>query len=570
MIDYERDYTTEYAQAVVNGEIMASNKNIQSCQRHLDDVKNPLLNYHFDYKRANSVIDFFSELPDPKSRQLLKLAGYQTFIVGSLMGWRDSDGNRRFTKAYVSMARKNGKTLTIAGLALYELLYGEEPRAERLIGLTANNRDQASIAYKMVKSQLEALNSRSQYTKNNTKITDSRKIINNLLDGSEIRATSADAGSQEGEQYSLGIIDEYHIAKSNDMLQSINRGQVLLKSPLLIIISTAGEDLNVPMYEEYLYITRLLNKEIKNDNYFVYCAEQDSEEEIHNSSTWIKSNPLLEVESIAEVLRENIQDDVQEGIDKNDLNSILVKNMNLWRQASKDTYIRMNDWQEGYTSEEFNIKGRDVYIGVDLSRSEDLTALSFIYPLDDKKYFVDSHVFVGFKNSIYEKSKRDKIDYEKLVNTHMATLTSASSGIIDPEQVVNWLIDFIDDNELNVKAICYDPWESSYFVTKMEKETGHPLIEVAQNYKALGPVLKQFRLDVFEKRIKHNNNPNLNLAIGNAITKTDNNNMMILDKRANRHKIDALVSLITGYSQAMGYEFESDLQDYILSDDFGF
>lgn len=570
MIDYERDYTTEYAQAVVNGEIMASNKNIQSCQRHLDDVKNPLLNYHFDYKRANSVIDFFSELPDPKSRQLLKLAGYQTFIVGSLMGWRDFDGNRRFTKAYVSMARKNGKTLTIAGLALYELLYGEEPRAERLIGLTANNRDQASIAYKMVKSQLEALNSRSQYTKNNTKITDSRKIINNLLDGSEIRATSADAGSQEGEQYSLGIIDEYHIAKSNDMLQSINRGQVLLKSPLLIIISTAGEDLNVPMYEEYLYITRLLNKEIKNDNYFVYCAEQDSEEEIHNSSTWIKSNPLLEVESIAEVLRENIQDDVQEGIDKNDLNSILVKNMNLWRQASKDTYIRMNDWQEGYTSEEFNIKGRDVYIGVDLSRSEDLTALSFIYPLDDKKYFVDSHVFVGFKNSIYEKSKRDKIDYEKLVNTHMATLTSASSGIIDPEQVVNWLIDFIDDNELNVKAICYDPWESSYFVTKMEKETGHPLIEVAQNYKALGPVLKQFRLDVFEKRIKHNNNPNLNLAIGNAITKTDNNNMMILDKRANRHKIDALVSLITGYSQAMGYEFESDLQDYILSDDFGF
>lgn len=570
MIDYERDYTTEYAQAVVNGEIMASNKNIQSCQRHLDDVKNPLLNYHFDYKRANSVIDFFSELPDPKSRQLLKLAGYQTFIVGSLMGWRDSDGNRRFTKAYVSMARKNGKTLTIAGLALYELLYGEEPRAERLIGLTANNRDQASIAYKMVKSQLEALNSRSQYTKNNTKITDSRKIINNLLDGSEIRATSADAGSQEGEQYSLGIIDEYHIAKSNDMLQSINRGQVLLKSPLLIIISTAGEDLNVPMYEEYLYITRLLNKEIKNDNYFVYCAEQDSEEEIHNSSTWIKSNPLLEVESIAEVLRENIQDDVQEGIDKNDLNSILVKNMNLWRQASKDTYIRMNDWQEGYTSEEFNIKGRDVYIGVDLSRSEDLTALSFIYPLDDKKYFVDSHVFVGFKNSIYEKSKRDKIDYEKLVNTHMATLTSASSGIIDPEQVVNWLIDFIDDNELNVKAICYDPWESSYFVTKMEKETGHPLIEVAQNYKALGPVLKQFRLDVFEKRIKHNSNPNLNLAIGNAITKTDNNNMMILDKRTNRHKIDALVSLITGYSQAMGYEFESDLQDYILSDDFGF
>ncbi|MDK9870480.1 MAG: phage terminase family protein [Staphylococcus equorum] len=570
MIDYERDYTTEYARAVVSGEILASRKNIQSCQRHLDDLSNPLLNYHFDYERANNVIDFFGELPDPKSRKLLTLAGYQTFIVGSLMGWRDSEDNRRYTKAYVSMARKNGKTLTIAGLALYDLLYGDEPRAERLIGLTANNRDQASIAYKMVKSQLEAVNSRSQYTKKNTKITDSRKIINNLIDGSEIRATSSDAGSQEGEQYSLGIIDEYHIAKSNDMLQSISRGQVLLKSPLLIIISTAGEDLNVPMYEEYQYITRLLNREVKNDNYFVYCAEQDSEDEIHDPSTWIKSNPLLEVESIAEVLRENINDDVQEGIDKNDLNSILVKNMNLWRQSSKDTYIQMNDWQAGYMEDELDIKGKDVYIGVDLSRSEDLTALTFIYPLEDKKYYVDAHVFVGFKNSIQEKAKRDKIDYEKLVRTDKASLTHAESGIIDPEQVVNWLIDFIDDNELNVKAICYDPWESSYFVTKMEKETGHPLIQVAQDYKSLGPVLKQFRLDVFEKRVVHNNNPNLNLAIGNAITKTDNNNMMILDKKINRQKIDALVSLVTGYSQAINYEFESDLQDYIMSDDFGF
>lgn len=109
MINHDIDYTTEYAKKVVNGDILASNKNIQAAQRHLDDLNNPLLNYHFDYERANNVIDFFGELPDPKSRKLLKLAGYQAFIVGSLMGWRDSEGHRRFKKAYVSMSRKNGR-----------------------------------------------------------------------------------------------------------------------------------------------------------------------------------------------------------------------------------------------------------------------------------------------------------------------------------------------------------------------------------------------------------------------------------------------------------------------------
>lgn len=461
------------------------------------------------------------------------------------------------------------KTLTVAGLALYELLYGEEPRAERLIGLTANNRDQASIAFKMVKAQLEAVNSRSAFTKKNTKITDSRKIINNLLDGSEIRATSSDAGSQEGEQYSLGIIDEYHIAKTTDMLQSINRGQVLLNSPLLIIISTAGDNLNVPMYDEYQYITRLLNKEVTNDNYFVYCAEQDDAEEIHQPDTWIKSNPLLEVEAIANTLRSNIQDEVQEGIDKNDINGILVKNMNLWRQASKETYIQMIDWQKGFIEQPIDIHGREVFIGIDLSRQDDLTAISFIYPLENGTYYVDGVVFVGFKNSIEEKIKRDKIDYHKLISQGKAVLTRSESGIIDPEQMVDWLQEYIEIHDLDIQAIAYDKWESSYFVTRMEKETDYPLVEVPQDYRHMSGPLKQFRLDVFESKIKHNNNPSLNLAINNAITVPDDNNNVVLSKKMNRNKIDALVSLVTAYSQAMNYRFQDNsLEDHILSGDY--
>lgn len=566
----QNDYVTQYAQAVVKGDILASRKNIQACERHLRDLNNKDFKFHFDVEEANKIIRFLEMLPDPKTGKAMQLASFQKFIAGSLMGWKTELGNRRFTKGYLSMARKNGKTLLISGLSLYEMLLGDEPVNERLVGLSANSREQAGIAYDMTKAQMETIRMQSARMKEVTKITDSKKEIINLKDRSKIKAVSNEASNLEGYQFSYAIIDEFHEAKDRRMYETLRRGQVLLNNPSLIIISTAGENLNGPMFEEYEYITKILSREVDNENYFVFVAEQDDEKEAHDSSTWIKSNPLLELDQLRYVLTRNIEAEVQEGIDNHGLNGILVKNFNMWRQASKDTYIPHHDWAKGYTEDELDIKGRDVYVGIDLSRSEDLTAVSFIYPLKNKNFYVDAHVFVGTKQPIQEKSKKDKIDYLRLVQTDMATLTKAESGIIDYEQVFWWLDDFIKRNNLNVKAIAYDSWSASSFVTKAEHETDYMLVEVPQNYKHMSPALKQFRLDVFENKIKHSNNPNLNLAINNAITKTDNNNNILLDKQMNRNKIDALVALVTAYTLAMNYEFDSSMQDYIMSDDFGF
>lgn len=564
------DEVTEFARKVVRGDILASQKNIQACKRHLRDLQDKNLKYTFDVEKANEIISFLEMLPDPKSGKPMQLAGFQKFIAGSLMGWVSELGNRRFTKGYLSMSRKNGKTLLISGLSLYEMLMGKEPVNERLVGLSANSREQASIAFDMATAQMETVRNDSPTIKGITKITESKKEITNLSDRSKIKAVSNEAGNLEGYQFSYAIIDEYHEASTRRMYETLRRGQVLLKNPSIIIISTAGDNLNGPMFEEYEYVTKLLAQEVTNENYFAYVAEQDNESEAYDTSTWIKSNPLLEIDELRPILIRNIQSEVQEGIDNYGIHGILVKNFNMWRQASKETYITYKDWSEGYTDDQLDIKGRDVYIGVDLSRTEDLTALSFIYPLKDKQFFVDSHVFVGNKKSLQEKSKSDKIDYIRLVDTEMATLTRAESGIIDYEQVAEYLIDFIENNQLNVKAICYDGWSAPSFITKMEHETDYTMVEIPQNFKHMSPVIKQFRLDVFEKKIKHHNNPNLNLAINNAITKTDNNNNLLLDKQMNRNKIDALVALITGYSMAMYYEFDSNLQEYILSPDFGF
>src|SRR5699024_11053631 len=217
MENKNHDYVTEYARAVYKGDILASDKNIKACKRHLKDRNNKDLNYRFDVEKANRVIKFLELLPDPKTGQLIKLADFQKFIAGSLYGWVDDIGNRRFTKSYTSMARKNGKTILISGRSLYEMLMGDEPVNERLVGLTANSREQATIAYDMVTAQLNAIRESSESIKGITKITESKKEILNTKDRSKIKAVSNEASNLEGYQFSFAVIDEFHEAVNRKM-----------------------------------------------------------------------------------------------------------------------------------------------------------------------------------------------------------------------------------------------------------------------------------------------------------------------------------------------------------------
>src|SRR5699024_1811551 len=156
-----------------------------------------------------------------------------------------------------------------------------------------------------------------------------------------------------------------------------------------------------------------------------------------------------------------------------------------------------------HTDSRLDIKGREVYTGIDMSRRDDLTAVGMVYALDDDKRYVDTHVFVGHKGGIHAKSERDEMGYQKLVDTDMATLRDTTSGIINDQQVFDWIINYIEENQLDVQGIMYDPWSISNLLVRFE-DYNYPLIEVRQNYMNLSEPLKDFKLNVFEKNIVHN------------------------------------------------------------------
>ncbi|AYC54143.1 hypothetical protein CHCC15075_1712 [Bacillus licheniformis] len=570
IIDTVIDWTTLYARKIVDGEITASKKTIQAAQRHLDDLERSKDNdfpYRFDKNEAYKPIKFIELLPDVSSGSPMKLALFQKFIVGSLYGWVDKEtGLRRYTKAYISMARKNGKSVLIAGIALYELIYGKTPKFDKQIYCTANSKDQARTVYRMIVAQLKKIRQQSPAIRKLTKIVQNEIRIEDT--NSILKPLSRDTDNLDSLNVLVGILDEYHTAKNTDMMEVLESSQGQQDQPLILIISTAGVELNGAMYTiEYPYVTKILNGDEENDNYFAVVYEQDEDEEVNDEDLWIKSNPLLESDDLREKMMKFLRKKLKEARAKDDVSLTLVKNFNIWQSASSESLLKGEEWRAVKVDEKPDIYGKDVYIGADLARIEDLASLTWVVPVNNQ-FFIDSHSFVGTKGGLDAKIKRDKIDYRDLSKKGYCTITEKESGIIDYQQIIEYIHNLVETYNFTVKGIMYDEYSAPTFITELEDV--YPLISVRQGVKTLSPATKDFRLQVYDKKIIHDGNPLLTIAINNAVV-TKVNDTIQIDKKKERNKIDPIAAGINAYTEAMHHEEDTiDYNEFFKSNNFSF
>lgn len=570
------DHVQKYIDEVENGNILVCEKIQMAIDRHKKDIKRSKRDdfpYYYEPKYTQNIVKFISMLPDPKSGKPNKLALFQKFILGMLWGWRrKKDNTKRFRKVYLSLARKQGKSLIVSGIALYCLIYERNPRQARQIYATANKRDQAKIVFTMVKSQLKALRGKSKAIQKFTKVLQNELTT---TDDSFMKPLSADADTLDGLDTLLGIFDEYALSKTTEMMDVIETSMGQQIEPLTIIISTASSKLNYPMYSiEYQYVTKLLKEEVVGDEYLALCWEQDNAKEVADTDMWIKSNPLMELSEQKERLTESKKRLLDEGKAKGSISNVLTKEFNIWVQSSQESYMSEEEWTSAVAPDyikQTDLTGREIYIGVDLSRVNDLTSISWVIPIrEESKFFVDSYSFVANRGGIEAKEKEDKTPYRQYEQAGYCTISSSPDGLIDYHDLVNWLTDFIESNNFELKGIFYDPYNAGNVITDLSKFYEKEMIEVRQGLITLNVPTKQFRTDVIKGKTVHSNNPLLNRAIRNAITK-ENNDTIMIDKAMNRNKIDPLDALINAYTQAMYHDFdEEDINELIERGEYGF
>ncbi|HAT4161917.1 terminase large subunit [Clostridium perfringens] len=531
-----------------------------ACQRFLNDVKKQNLRvlkeefpYYWDEDEAKRIVKWFTYLRHRKgviAGQPIILNSWQKFFVCQIYGWRrKEDDLRRFKKSFVEVARKNAKSQLESGIALYELSYGSTKNNELYeINCAGVKRKQSKVVFDECKNMLKGSKLKAKF-----KLTRD-SIIHRKTESVMTPLCKEDKDKGDGGNPALFIIDEYHQHPTSEFYDLGAYG-ANTKEPLLMIITTAGKDLTFPCYtQEYKYCSSVLNPnvDVENDEYFIDILELDKKDDIEDERNWRKANPIrMTYKAGVEKIRGEykIAKEIPEKMP-----GFLTKCLNVWVQAKENGYMNMEKWKLCEVDKiPYDLFGRVVFVGFDMSSKIDLTSVAFIIPIIDngvKKYICFSHSFMPNREKLVERTRIDKVPYEAWEGNGWLTVTN--TDIVDQSVVMNYVLDTCKKYNWHIEQLCFDPANASKLMLDLENE-GFPVVEVFQSHKSLNESTAGFREQVYCKNIVYTFNPLLNFAMSNAVI-AKRNGLIKIDKDATKQKIDPVDAMLAAFKLALYYE----------------
>lgn len=152
-------------------------------------------------------------------------------ILYPIFGTLDASGLRRIQTAYIEIAKKNGKSLIGAGVAL-KLLVADGELGAHVVSAAAS-KEQAKIVFGEAVRMVES----SPY------LSKLCQVYRNEIrgpHGGKYEAISADAPTKHGPSYSGIIFDEVHTQPNRNLWDTITAGIVARDQGLVFAITTAG------------------------------------------------------------------------------------------------------------------------------------------------------------------------------------------------------------------------------------------------------------------------------------------------------------------------------------------
>jgi phage terminase large subunit-like protein len=563
-----QDEGTKYCFAVLDGEIMAGYDIQLACFRHVQDLTRQNTEdfpYTYSVEHVRKILLFASVCPEMKTKKPVKLMPWQKFILASLIGWRNRNEDKRFTRAIVSVARHNGKTYLMAIITLYSYLIESLGESSQDFLISSINFKQTSKLMSYVKQMLIDLSQKAPF---NALIEDMQINPKSLASQSDtivspklfnrILAVTYESGQYDSFHFKTAIGDEFADPKvsDNSKISKITSGQVDVSNKQFIQIATAYPNPTVPFRKDEKRIVEVMEADYKREgeNYLVLNWCQDSEEEMYESETWEKSNPLLGMQEKRAKMKLDIKSERDNDLLSGNSIEFLNKSMNVWTEQSKDSFLKLADVEKTVIPE-FNRKGKQVYIGFDYSMFSDNTAIAFVYPHEDK-WYVEQHSFIPWQKagSMEAKEKQDGINYRELAEKGYCTITSHPQGLINDDQVYQWLMDFVTDNQLEVLFFGYDAWGVTNAIKQLELNSGWPLEAIRQRTSELKEPTKFLQKVFVEGTIERPDDAIMEKALINAEIVEDKIGIQV-DKAKATFKIDVVDAIIDALYQGM-YHFE--------------
>lgn len=551
---YPEDIVQEYIDGVLSGDIITGRLVRLAVQRHVQDLEHAWeRGFKFDRDIATRACAFFPAVCRHSlgewDGQRFELSPWQMFCVWVIFGWRRiDDGTRRFRRAYISVARKNGKTTMIAALALL-LMFADEPfEPGAQIFCAATKEQQAKIMY----DEAVRIVSRSSTLKDRSRIRKAPHGIYYEQHDSFFRPIGSDSQSTDGLNPHAILKDELHEwqERHRGLKEKLETGSGARRQPLDITITTAGTDHSEIWKEENKYsidcVESVVTGNVVDDTRFVYIACIDDEDDPFDEACWPKANPNWEVS----VKPQSVRDIANEARHKPTAQNKLVRYHCNRETGTTERAIPVDVWMQG--AQPLSIRERAYgHGGIDLGRSNDWAAITACFPVEKIEGRTREIVRYELLSKAWTvKNGAFRVDREPFRTWIAKDLLIAHEGDqVDfgevEEEILRW------HKKYRIQTWAFDPAFARLLGDRLQNEHGLKVFPFIQSERHYNEPCVRFHDEMKAGRIWHGNDPVLGWQAGNMKYKRNSRGMVMPDKSNREFKIDGLVAALMAFSECL-------------------
>lgn len=521
----------KYALDVVQGRIPAAKYAKAACQRHLDDLEwqdEDDFKFRYDEKAANKVCGFIELMRHTKGKwaaqkMTLKLEPWQVFFVCCVFGWmRRKDNTRRFRRALLVVPRKNGKSALAAAIGLYMFAGDGEHGAEVYSGAT--NEKQAWEVFRP--ARLMALKRPDMCSHYGIGVNASNLHIL----GNESRFEPVIGNPGDGASPSCAIVDEYHEHATNVMFDTMETGMGAREQPLILVITTAGDNIAGPCYEMQQDAQKMLDGAKEDDETFALIYGIDADDDWTDPKVVQKANPNFGVSVGEDFLiarqRDALNSPRKAGVFK-------TKHLNVWVQ-SRSAYFNVQRYMEaadeGLRIEDF--AGQECIIGIDLAEKRDLTAVEAL--------FRHKGGYARF-GRIYAPEETIELPENETYRAwrDAGLLIQTDGAVTDDREIEADILEWC--KQFHVREVAFDPLHSRQMaIWLMEKDIA--CIDFGNRPTLMNEPMRELDRLIADKRLFHDGGLPFSWMLSNVVNRSRTGDIHSPAKEKPENKIDGPVA----------------------------
>ncbi|MFZ7931909.1 terminase large subunit [Bacillus thuringiensis] len=509
----------------------------------------------FDVDRANEMLDFVQSfirhVKGPLAGQLMELELWEMFVFANMYGWyhKNEKGKtvRVIRESYVQVPKKNGKTIIAAGALLYAM-YGElELGADCYCA--ASDYEQAQNAAEPIAQAIENSEPLARHTQIYKGVNGTvsgamyRYSINGIAYQNKFKVLTKNTKGLEGKNPYFVLNDELHAQENMDMYDNLKSAQISREQPIMLNISTAGKGSSSVGMRVYKYAKQVLEND-NDDSLFVAIWEPNKNYDWEDRKVWAIVNPNIGVSVTMEQLEIEFKKAKQSAHSKAEF---LSKHLNVFVNSA-DNYFEQDQVQHVLVEDLGDLTGEICYVGLDLSKTTDLTCVSLNFPShneEGRSIIKVKQMYFLPNDNIDFKEKEDNVPYTYMVERGFATFCDGK--MIDQDQVMEYIVECMD--LYDVQQINYDPAMSQKLIEKLEN-LGLECIAVNQYPNVMNAMLDDSEILIYEKRLI-TDNPLFVYCALNVVVVTNINGMKAPSKRQSKKKIDGFVAFLVAHKETM-------------------